>query len=188
MVFTDAQIAQRIGVSALGLYAGLLTANTAISALAPLDAVKGKLIHTHHGMSMVNSLVGTISTVGFGLAYFWTPEHLRKKCLLCGMLAGPISVGFLFLTGMVCGRGCCCFGMGKSCKRGDGEKAELPEGHPEVPEGDEAKCPYAKMVNAKDGKCPHGPCGCPVCSPRTLRMLVATAAVTFIFVRNVFLL
>lgn len=101
-------ITKSIAVSSLGLYAGLLTTSSVVSA----SNYMGKIVSTFDLVSLANlkSLIksitnvstglGIISSLFFGFSYFGAPMYMRHPYLIYGMVASPLASLYLKLVSL----------------------------------------------------------------------------------------
>ncbi|KAH3903209.1 uncharacterized protein SCODWIG_00920 [Saccharomycodes ludwigii] len=84
-------VTKTIAVTSLGIYTGMVTSGAIIAFATPWDILMCKLSKTLRKLSAIAVSFSTLSTIFFGLSYFYAPKTAQHPYLLYGLAVGPVS-------------------------------------------------------------------------------------------------
>ncbi|CCE64892.1 hypothetical protein TPHA_0J00690 [Tetrapisispora phaffii CBS 4417] len=170
-------VTKTIAVSSLGLYAGLLTTTTIVTAATPISVLvphrkdENDTVLTKYVKAIVcnlgklSTVLSGLSTVFFGFSYFKAPASAQHPYLLYGMAVAPATFGYLYISSKVSH-----FIASRSNKTAKADKSPSPQTslgdstvdlgkdfkHPKIDSNSDAKCPFSPAAANQDPKCPFG--------------------------------
>ncbi|EDO18202.1 hypothetical protein Kpol_543p32 [Vanderwaltozyma polyspora DSM 70294] len=153
-------VTKTIAVSSLGLYAGLLTTTTLVTASAPIDLLlprtnENPIVNYFKSIvcsvGKISTVLSGLSTIFFGASYFGSPLSLRHPYLIYGMVIAPISAAYLYGASLFAHRH----------PSADQEKNNSPSPalddstvdlgkdfkHPKITPGEAGKCPFGSKTS-----------------------------------------
>lgn len=136
MSFNKLGLAKGLAITSLGLYAGILSSQTAIQILTPIGTLKNGIRHFFCVFGVATSALATLSTLGFGFAYYFASNVQEAQYLLCGLAIGPLSSGYLMAVSSLINK----------YQEKINDSPNLPPHHPSVKNsnGEIQQCPFAK--------------------------------------------
>lgn len=157
-----------IAISSLGLYVGLLSSSTAITSIAPLNVIKTGLKHVWYMYGFSGSVLATLSTVGFGLSYYISPENAKDNLSILGAIVGPITGAIIYASSLI----------KFSPPKRDQVVPNLPPNHPSVvgENGEIRECPFGKGNDNKSENtpAPEDRCGSGLLEPININLAIAS--------------
>ncbi|KAG0660971.1 hypothetical protein C6P45_001447 [Maudiozyma exigua] len=168
MTVTLADTSKAIAISSLGLYAGLLSSSTAITSIAPLSVIKKNLTHVWYMYGFSGSVLAILSTAGFGLSFYISPENAKDKFSVLGAVVGPITGAMIYASSLI--------------KYGSGQRNQvvpnLPPNHPSVigKDGEIKECPFGKGKDTNDADIPalEDRCGSGLLTPININLAIVS--------------
>lgn len=165
-----------IGVTSLGLYAGLLTSTSLITSATPLDVLTGSLKNLLCKIGCWATAFGSVSTISLAVSYFLSEKPQRSNTRLAGALIAPITGLYLYASSLA-NHGCC---------PSKAKESGLPEGHPQVG-ADAPVCPFSKTTDDSNGSFHKGSIKSDKCYNALLcHLTVVTLTTCGVFAKSVF--